>query len=366
MKYYVIAGEASGDVHGANLVHNIKKLDPDAEIRAWGGVNLRKEGASIVKDINEMSFMGFIEVLFCLWRILKLLKYCRLDIKKFNPDIIILIDYPGFNLRIAHFAKNIGIKTAFYISPQVWAWNRSRIKQIKRYVDVMITILPFEVDFYKKYYVNAHYFGHPLTDELAKYMTHIDTFKREHIAVLPGSRKSEISRMLPVFVEVAKMFPDEKFIVASMSIHDYSYYERYIGPNPPPNISLAVDQTYDILSGAKAAIVTSGTATLETAIFKVPQVVCYKINQFSYFLARLLSQVKYISLVNLVLNRQLIVELIQRNCNKYYIANELKKILTDDNYRQVIFNGYDELCNILMKSGASHGAAQLIVSEARK
>lgn len=362
MKYYVITGEASGDIHGANLVHEIKKIDKSAEIRAWGGSNLKKEGASIVKDINEMSFMGFIEVLFGLNKILKLLKLCKNDIINFNPDVIILVDYPGFNLRIAKFAKKQNFKVVYYISPQIWAWHRSRIHNIKKYVDLMIPILPFEKEFYKKYDINVKYFGHPLIDELVKYKNKNTVSESEkHIALLPGSRKSEISKMLPVFSETAKMFPNEKFVVASMSIHTVTYYENLL-KDKPDNLIVKFDETYNILANAKAALVTSGTATLETAIFNVPQVVCYKTNYTSYLVARIVAKVKYISLVNLILNRQLIVELIQKNCNKSFISVELKKLLNDIDYRNVILAGYKELAEKLKNEGASKSVATEIVN----
>ncbi len=366
MKYYVIAGEASGDIHGANLVHELKKLDNNAEIRAWGGSNLKKEGASIVKDINEMSFMGFFEVFLGIFKILKLLKLCKNDIINFNPDVIILVDYPGFNLRIAKFAKKRNFKVVFYISPQIWAWHKSRIHTIKKNVDLMIPILPFEQDFYKKYDVNVKYFGHPLIDELAKYKNKSLVSETEkHIALLPGSRKSEISKMLPVFCQTAKMFPDEKFVVASMSIHTANYYENLL-KDKPKNLTVKVDETYNILANAKAALVTSGTATLETAIFSVPQVVCYKTNFISYLVARKVAKVNYISLVNLILNRQLIVELIQQNCNKNFIAVELKKLLNDKEYRNVILDGYKELSQQLKNEGASKSVAKEIYSFTNK
>lgn len=361
MKYYLISGEASGDIHGANLVHQIKELDDKAVIRAWGGMNLKKEGASIVKDINEMSFMGFVEVFLGLFKILRLLKLCKKDILSFNPDVVILIDYPGFNLKIAKFAHKHNFEVIYYISPQIWAWHRSRVYTIKKYVDMMIPILPFEKDFYKKYDVNVEYFGHPLIDELIKYENVIYDTEKKHVALLPGSRKSEISKMLPVFCETARMFPEEKFVVASMSIHACSYYEDLL-KNKPLNLDIVVDQTYKVLANAKAALVTSGTATLETAIFRVPQVVCYKTNAISFLLAKRLSKVRYISLVNLILNRQLIAEFIQNNCNKNYIANELNRLLHDDEYCRVIENGYSELMSILNSAGASKRSAEAIVT----
>ena len=361
MKYYIIAGEASGDVHGANLVNQIKLFDKEASFRGFGGIKLKKEGVSIVKDINEMSFMGFIEVLFGLFKILKLLKLCRKDILNYNPDVVILIDYPGFNLRIAKFAKKRKFKVIYYISPQIWAWHRSRVRQVKKYVDVMIPILPFEKDFYEKYQIKVEYFGHPLIDELEKYKELKSEKEERHIALLPGSRKSEIKKMLPVFCETARINPNEKFVVAAMSIHPYSLYEQLL-KDMPENMSVAIDETIQVLVNAKAALVTSGTATLETAILHVPQVVCYKTTRISYLLARQLSKVNYICLVNLILNRELIKELIQNKCTPVNISKELGRLLNDSDYVDVIESGYDELSNILNDVGASTRVAQAVVN----
>lgn len=361
MKYYVVAGEASGDLHGANLVHNIFLKDPEAQVRAWGGERLEKEGATIVKYLDEMSFMGFIEVFLSLPKILGLLKYCKSDIKSYNPDVIILIDYPGFNLRIAEFAHKLGYKVVFYISPQIWAWNKSRVYKIKRNVDLMIPILPFEKDFYERYGVNVKYFGHPLLDEIGD-RCKVDGDRNEDIALLPGSRKSEIQRMLPVFVEVAKRFPEQKFIIAAMSVHGKEYYERVCGCSVPANVQLVFDKTYDVLSQSGVAVVTSGTATLETALFKVPQVVCYKTSGISYTIARLLLTVKYISLVNLILDKQLVKELIQGGCNVGSISEEMQKLLYDTEYVSGMMNGYDEL---RVKLG-NEDASRLIAEEITK
>jgi lipid-A-disaccharide synthase len=360
VRYYIIAGEASGDIHGANLVNQIKVFDKNASFRGFGGANLRKEGVETVKDISEMSFMGFIEVLLSLFKVLKLLVLCKKDLMEYNPDVVILIDYPGFNLRIAKFAKKNGFRVIYYISPQIWAWHRSRVRQVKKYVDIMIPILPFEKDFYKKYGVNVEYFGHPLIDELIKYKDVKFETDKNHIALLPGSRKSEIKKMLPVFCETARINPHEKFVVAAMSIHPYSFYENLLN-DKPDNLSIEVDNTIQILVSAKAALVTSGTATLETAILQVPQVVCYKTTKISYFLARQLSKVKYICLVNLILNRELIKELIQNKCNAASISLELHKLLDDKEYIDAIEDGYMELRNILNEPGASMRAAKAIV-----
>ncbi|MDL2228067.1 lipid-A-disaccharide synthase [Odoribacter sp. OttesenSCG-928-L07] len=360
MKYYIIAGEASGDVHGANLVHQIKKFDENASFRGFGGTNLRREGVNTIKDISEMSFMGFIEVLRGLFKVLQLLNLCKKDILENKPDVIILIDYPGFNLKIAKFAKKRNIKVIYYISPQIWAWHRSRVRLVKKYVDMMIPILPFEKDFYEKYGINVEYFGHPLMDELVKYKGINFENEKSHIALLPGSRKSEIKKMLPVFCETARINPQEKFIVAAMSIHQISFYEELL-VDKPDNLVIEIDKTIELLVGAKVALVTSGTATLETAILHVPQVVCYRTTKTSYYLARRLSKVKFICLVNLILNRELIKELIQNKCTPLAITGEMKKLLNDKNCVEEIMKGYDELCEILNDAGASERAAKAIV-----
>lgn len=361
MKYYVIAGEASGDLHGANLIHHIYSVDPTAQVRAWGGNRMQNEGATIVKSIDEMSFMGFWEVATSLHKILKLLSLCKKDIKSFNPDAIILIDYPGFNLRIAKYAKSIGLKVIYYISPQVWAWHRSRVYDIKKYVDVMIPILPFEKDFYLPYGVNVEYYGHPLIDEIEKYKRTENKRFTDSIAVLPGSRRSEIERMLPIFADVAREMPSNNFVVAAMSNIGIDYYNKILQNDIPKNLTFAIDCTYDILSNAKAGIITSGTATLETAIFGLPQVVCYKTNPITYNIAKYVAKIRYISLVNLILNKPLLTELIQHDCNSCRITEELKRITEDETCIKEMQNGYAELLEKLNKEGVSRKIATAIV-----
>ncbi len=362
MKYYVVAGEASGDLHASNLVHHIMKLDGLAQVRAWGGDRLAGEGATIVKHIGEMSIMGFVEVVCAVPRILSMLKLCKSDLLQFNPDVVILVDYPGFNLRIAKFAKKLGFKVVYYISPQVWAWNKLRVHTIKKYVDVMVPILPFEEDFYKKYDVTVRYFGHPLIDELAKYQRKNIDNQSDYVALLPGSRKSELERIFPVLMQVVRKCKSQHFVVAGMSIHGVGYYNSLIGQENPENLTLMMDCTYDILANAKAAIVTSGTATLETALFKVPQEVCYKTNVITYKLACIIASVKYISLVNLILNCPLVPELIQKSCNAEMIIVELEKILNNEDVRSRQLTGYSQLIDILQGSGASERVARLVVN----
>lgn len=361
MKYYVITGEASGDLHGANLIHHIFSVDSSAQIRAWGGNRMQNEGATIVKSIDEMSFMGFWEVATSLNKILKLLSLCKKDLKSFNPDVVILIDYPGFNLRIAKYAKSIGLKVVYYISPQVWAWHRSRVYDIKKYVDVMIPILPFEKDFYRQYDVNVEYYGHPLVDEIEKHRRTENKEFRDSIAVLPGSRRSEIERMLPIFADVARKMPTQNFTVAAMSNIGIEYYNKILQNHIPDNMNFAIDCTYDILSNAKAGIITSGTATLETAIFGLPQVVCYKTNPITYKIARYVAKIKYISLVNLILDKPLLTELIQHDCNSCRIVEELRKITEDEAHITNMREGYSELLRKLNKEGVSKKIATAIV-----
>ena len=316
MRYYIIAGEASGDMHGANLISAIKKKDVNADFRCWGGDRIKKETGALVKHYNTLDFMGFIEVLMNLKLILNNLNFCKKDILDFKPDLLILIDYPGFNLRVAKFAKNNNIKVCYYISPQVWAWNKKRVNKIKKYVDKLIVVLPFEKEFYIKYNIQADFFGHPLMDEVRKIKNtskntfynkyNLDTSKKI-VALLPGSRKQEIQRVFPIMKELAIRYNNFHFIVASVN----SQFPIKL----PSNVKVVYNDTYSLLKASTYAVVTSGTATLETALFKVPQVVCYKANFFSFFIAKLLVDLKYISLVNLIMNKKVVTELIQGECN---------------------------------------------------
>jgi lipid-A-disaccharide synthase len=366
MKYYIIAGEASGDLHGSNLMKALYKEDPSAEIRFWGGDLMQNVGGTLVKHYRELSFMGFIEVIFNLKTILNNIKICKKDIQEFQPDVLIFIDYPGFNMRIAKWAKELGMKTHYYISPQIWAWKENRITDIKRDVDKMYVILPFEKDFYeKKHHFPVEFVGHPLIDAIQNRMT-VDevVFRKEHnldekpiIALLPGSRKQEITKMLSVMLSVVDDFPDYQFVIAGAPSQEYSFYAPFLKSKNSHFIS---NKTYDLLSISAAALVTSGTATLETALFKVPEVVCYKGSWASYQIAKRIVTLKYISLVNLIMDKEVVTELIQDNCTSKNIKIELQKLLEPNSRKQVLEN-YNELEKQLGGSGASEKTAKLIV-----
>ena len=367
MKYYIIAGEASGDLHGSNLIKEIKLLDPGAQIRAWGGDLMASQGATLVKHINELAFMGFVEVAMNLPTILGNIKRCKNDILEFAPDVIIFIDYPGFNLRIAEFARKKGFRTVYYISPQIWAWHQSRVKKIIRDIDKMLVILPFEKDFYQQYNYSVDFVGHPLLDALQgqKEEDNTETFRREHdlgikpiVALLPGSRRQEIARMLAPMARMAQHFPEHEFVIAATSAHTLAYYKQFI---PNQNIRIVFGQTYRLLRHATAAMVTSGTATLETALIGTPQVVCYKAGTLSYLIARKLVNLKYISLVNLIMDQQVVKELIQGQLNEATLKNELKQLLENSDYRNEMTQNYATLRGKLGGSGASQKAARAIV-----
>jgi lipid-A-disaccharide synthase len=368
MKYYIIAGEASGDLHGANLMKALYKEDPSADIRFWGGDLMQAVGGTLVKHYRDLAFMGFIEVIFHLKTILNNIKVCKKDIAAFKPDVIIFIDYPGFNLRIAKWAKELGFKTHYYISPQIWAWKESRITDIKRDVDKMYVILPFEKDFYEvKHHFPVEFVGHPLIDAIHNQPI-IDNaaFRKENqlnekpiVAILPGSRKQEITKMLSMMLSVVDDFPDYQFVIAGAPSQEYSFYEDFITNE---NIKFISNKTYDLLLMASAALVTSGTATLETALFKVPEVVCYKGSWASYQIAKRIITLKYISLVNLIMDEEVVTELIQDDCTKKRISEELKKIIEPD-YRKTLLGKYDVLEEKLGGIGASQKTAKLIVAD---
>jgi lipid-A-disaccharide synthase len=369
MKYYIIAGEASGDLHGSNLITEIIKVDSEAEIRGWGGEKMEKAGANIVKHYRNLAFMGFYEVFVNIKSILNNIMFCKEDILKFNPDKIIFIDYPGFNLRIAKWAKskNNNFKTYYYIAPQIWAWNENRIHEIKKNIDHLYVILPFEKDFFEnKHNYKVKYLGHPLLDSV----THLKNDEKEKfiiknnlnnkkpiIAILPGSRKQEIKKILSVMIDVIDDFKDYQFIIAAAPSINKEFLNNIIKNK---NVKIIKNKTYQILSISKAAIVTSGTATLETAILKVPQVVCYKSSFLSYFLAKIFIKIKFISLVNLIMNKEIVKELIQNNCTKDKIIKELINIL-DLNKRRDLILKYDELISKLGSSGSSKRVANDII-----
>lgn len=361
MKYYLIAGEASGDLHGSNLIKEIQKLDVNANIRCWGGDKMEATGAALVKHYKDLAFMGFAEIIKNLPAILKNFKFCKEDISAFQPDVIIFVDYPGFNLRMAKWAKENNYKTVFYISPQVWAWKESRVKNIKRTIDKMIVILPFEKEFFKKWNYNVEYVGHPLAEV-------IENFKRDHpeipvskntIALLPGSRKQEISSKLPVMLEATKNFEGYQFIVAKAPSIETEFYEEIL--KDYQNVKTVSNETYPLLMKSVAALVTSGTATLETALFGVPEIVCYKAGNISYQIAKRLVKLKFISLVNLIMNKEVVKELIQNDLTPEKITSELKSILFDPEKRKKIAADYSQLKDLLSEGGnASKNAAKII------
>ncbi|UNZ00168.1 lipid-A-disaccharide synthase [Zhouia spongiae] len=371
MKYYIIAGEASGDLHASNLMKAIKKTDPQADFRFWGGDLMQRIGGTLVKHYRDLAFMGFIEVLMNLKTILNNIKFCKEDITKYRPDVLIFVDYPGFNMRISKWAKEEGYKTHYYISPQIWAWKENRIKAIKRDVDEMYVILPFEKDFYeKKHQYPVHFVGHPLIDAIAnREQVYPDDFRKENklderpiIAILPGSRKQEITKMLSVMLSIADSYKGYQFVIAGAPSQEYEFYKQFIGS---ANVHFVTNKTYDLLSLSEAALVTSGTATLETALFKVPEVVCYKGNWFSYQIAKRIITLKYISLVNLIMDKPVVTELIQSDFNSRRLKEELDKVL-DPDHRKKIFLDYYELEKKLGGKGASMNTAKLICNSISK
>jgi len=363
MKYYIIAGEASGDLHGSNLIKELKKLDASATIRCWGGDKMQQAGGELVKHYRELAFMGFWEVIKNIFTILRNLKFCKKDIEQFQPDTLILIDYPGFNLRIAKWAKQKDLRIIYYISPQVWAWKENRVKMMKQCIDKMIVILPFEKDYFKnKWNWEVEYVGHPLVEAVDSQQSTVNSQKfsdKPIIALLPGSRKQEILKKLPVMLEVSKAFPSYQFIVAKAPGVDDGFYSSLL--NPYNNVSAVSGKTYDLLMQAKAALVTSGTATLETALFGVPEVVCYKGSFLSYEIGRRLVKVKFISLVNLIMDKLVVKEFIQHDMNVSNLKTELQELLANDQRISQLKKDYADLKNLLSEKGnASAKAAQLI------
>jgi lipid-A-disaccharide synthase len=366
MKYYIISGEASGDLHGSNLIKELKKLDDFSEIRCWGGDLMQEAGGNVIKHFRDLAFMGFMEVLLNIKTIIKNLSFCKKDIMDFNPDVVILIDYPGFNLRIAQWAKKNGLKVIYYISPQVWAWKENRVKVIKKSVDKMMVILPFEKEFYQKWGYHVDYVGHPLIEvihsfrNVKKNSPLLFDQNKKIIALLPGSRKQEILKKLPIMLHITTAFQDYHFVVAKAPGVDDGFYDKILSSYD--NVSAVSGKTYALLSESTAAIVTSGTATLETAIFGVPEIICYKGNNISYQIAKRLIKIKYIGLVNLIMNRSVVKELIQQDLTPVNLTKELKMILDDADYRKKILSDYEELREVLGKGGnASNNAAHIIV-----
>ena len=362
MKYYLIAGEASGDLHGSNLIRELRKADPSASIRCWGGDKMQAAGGDLVKHYRDLAFMGFSEVLMNLRTIFRNLKFCKEDITRYQPDALILIDYPGFNLRIARWAHAQGLKVIYYISPQVWAWKENRVKMMKQCIDKMLVILPFEKEYYRnKWNWEVEYVGHPLVEEIEK--RQLETTERlpsdkPIVALLPGSRKQEILKKLPIMLQVASSFPDYQFMVARAPGVEGSFYDALVKPHA--NVSYVTNQTYPLLQSAKAALVTSGTATLETALFGVPEVVCYKGSFLSYEIGKRVVKVKYISLVNLIMDKLVVKELIQHDLTVPHLQQELQELLTSEDRINTLQKEYALLKKMLSEGG--HASAQAAAS----
>lgn len=366
MKYYVIAGEASGDLHASRLIREIKLIRPDAEFRCWGGDRMQKEGAVVVKHYRDLAFMGFLEVFLNLRTILRNFRFCREDIDSWKPDVLILVDYPGFNMRIARYAHDKGLKVVYYISPQVWAWKHRRVHKIHRWTDLAFVVLPFEKDFHAKYGYHVEFVGHPLLDSVNEFVPDPDFHEESGlsekplIAIVPGSRKQEISRILPIMLSILPEFPDYQFVIAGVNTLGEAFYQKFIGTLP---VKVITGRTYDLISSSRAAIVTSGTATLETALLGTPQVVCYRMSFLTALLAWIVVRVENISLVNLVLGRRSVTELIQYRLNRKSLTQELRAILEDEKTDQRIRSDYTEMRHKLGDNGASAKAAALIVSK---
>jgi lipid-A-disaccharide synthase len=373
MKYYIISGEASGDMHGANLIKEIIAQDTEANIRCWGGDKMQAAGATVVKHYKTLAFMGFVEVIKNLKTILTNISFCKRDIEAFAPDAIIYIDYPGFNLRIAKWAKQKNYTNIYYISPQVWAWKQSRVHLIKKVIDKMVVILPFEKQFYAQFNMEVHYVGHPLLDELATYQ---QVFNKQQfladnnlsnqpiIALLAGSREQEVKNMLRQMLGAGKQFTTHQLVVAAAPSLTQEFYTSCLNDAgvDVTSVKFIYNNTYNVLQAADVAMVTSGTATLETALIGTPQVVCYKGNVVSYWIARQLIKVKYISLVNLIADKVVVKELIQHTMNAQSIATELSKIINDNDYNARMRNNYTTIKTMLGNKGASHKAAQIMVA----
>ncbi len=370
MKYYIIAGEASGDLHGSNLMKAILRCDPQAEIRFWGGDLMQSVGGTLVKHIRDLAFMGFVEVVANLRTVLKNIALCKKDIVDFHPDAVIFIDYPGFNLKIAKFTHAQGFKNFYYISPQVWAWKKGRIKTMRKVLDMMYVILPFEKPFYDRNNVqNVEFVGHPLLDAIAEFDKNAqlaDDFRsrnsldeRPIIALMPGSRKMELRKMMPDMCQLAAQHYEYQFVIAGMKLLGSSMYTPYIHSD---NVSIVYDQTYPLLKTAFAGVITSGTATLEAALFDLPLVVCYKANALSVFIAKRFAKVRYISLVNLIADKPVVKELIQNDLNANDLESEFRKITVDESYRQNLQHEYDLLKEQLGGVGASQRTVNSILA----
>jgi lipid-A-disaccharide synthase len=358
MRIFIISGEASGDLHGANLVKEIKALSPECIIEGWGGDKMSNVGVKIHKHYRELAFMGFAEVIANIRTIMRNFELCKSTIEAFQPDTLVLIDYPGFNLRMAEWAHQRGIRVVYYISPQIWAWKQGRIKKIKKFVDEMCVVLPFEKAYYANFGMDVHFVGHPLLDEIKKESAILE--KKKVIALLPGSRKQEISTMLPIMLEAVKNFPGYTATIAGAPGQDASFYEPFLKSH---NAEIVFGKTYEILKSSTAGLITSGTATLEGGIFKLPQIVCYKGNPLSYFIARQLVKIKYISLVNLILDKPAVKELIQYDLTVDNITSELRSIIDNPERQRQIKDDYDTLERVLGSGGASRNTAMVVLKK---
>jgi lipid-A-disaccharide synthase len=364
MKVFCIAGERSGDLHGGNLITELRAQSPTIQLQAWGGEQMQQAGAQLLKHYKTMAFMGLIEVIKNLGTIKKNLELCKKQILEYSPDCVVLIDYGGFNMKIAKFCFENNIKVSYYITPKVWAWNTSRALKLKKWCTQLLVILPFEVDFFNKYYTESHYIGNPIMDEIesfsidSSFLAKHQLTKKPIIALLAGSRTQEIENMLPSMVACVKNFPNYQFVLAGVDNIRPELYKRIIGDLQIPII---IGETYQLVAHAQAAIVTSGTATLETALLNCPQVVVYRTNALQYHLGKLLLKIKYISLVNLINNNETVVELLQEKCNEKDISQELKAILPEGNKRNIQVENYAILAKKVGKAGASGRAASLIL-----
>lgn len=370
MKYYIISGEASGDLHGSNLIKQLLQKDTDPIIRCWGGDLMQQAGGNLVKHYRTLAFMGFIEVVKNLPTILSNLRFCKEDITAFNPDVLVLVDYPGFNLRIAKWAKQQGYKVVYYISPQVWAWKANRVKTMKQCIDRLICILPFEKKYYEEVWNwKVDYVGHPLIEVIEKFKADNKTDSnaihiKKTIAILPGSRKQEIAKKLPIMLQVSSLLPNYNFVVAQAPGQDEGFYVSFL--KPFKNVKIT-DKTYHLLNQADAAIVTSGTATLETALFNVPEVVCYKTSNISYAIGKRLIKIKFIALVNLIMNKLVVKEFIQHQLTPENLSKEVEALLQNSSYRNEVLNNYNTLYNKLSTgSNASEKAAIIVMEEGSK
>lgn len=365
MKYYIIAGERSGDLHASNLMKEILKCDTNASFRFFGGDFMQQVGGEIVTHYREMAYMGFLEIFLNLKKVIKNLNRCKLDVSQFQPDALILVDYSGFNLKIAKFIKKYhpNIPIHYYISPKIWAWNQSRAVKIKKIIDHMYVIMPFEKDFYKKFNFEVNYVGNPCLETVNNFKPNPNFYidnnlsSKPIIAVLPGSRKSEVEYMLHFMVSILPSFRDYQFVIAGVNNLESSYYEFFYREGI---VHIVYEQTYDLLVHAKVALVSSGTATLETALFKVPQVVCFATSTITYLIIRCLIKVKYISLVNLIAQKEVVKELIQGDFLPQNVMAEINKLLKNTDYRNQILNDYSLLIDILGSSKASENTAKLI------